>query len=130
MRFSAALLLCLLTGCQAASPPAASNSGSAPSEHPELEIFKGYYVFGFERSEFRPETDLEQRWWLSGSLSGCAFLDFNQERYSPWRQTHVEFQGALSPRGQYGHLGAYDREITVIRLDSCRPPQDGEGVEP
>ena len=130
MRFIAALLLALLTGCQAAVPSATSTDDAALAKHPRADKFKGYYVSGFERREFRPESSLEQRWWLSGSLDGCGFLDFNQERYSPWRQTYVEFRGELSSPGRYGHLGAYDREITVVKFESCRAPLDGEGIEP
>ena len=127
MRLLAVLFSVLLAGCSEPEVPMALNDPPAASP---LQTFQGYYVSGFERNEFRPESDLEQRWWLSGAIEGCAFLNFDQERYSPWRQTYLELQGVLSPPGQYGHLGAYSRELTIIKTVSCRPPRDSEGVEP
>jgi len=130
-KFLAALLLMLLVGCSPDEPALVPAGPPASASTPEPRLFKGYYVAGFERSEFRPASDLEQRWWLSGGIENCPFLDFNQERYGPlWRQTYLELQGILSPPGQYGHLGAYERELTIVKTISCRPPRDGEGVEP
>jgi len=129
MRVLATAFSILLADCSA-DEAVSSTDAAAPPTSPKPQTLKGYYVSGFERSEFRPEDDLEQRWWLSGAIKDCPFLDFNQERYSPWRQTYLEIQGVLSPLGQYGHLGAYKRKLTIIKTLSCRPPRDGEGVEP
>ena len=124
VRSLVALIFMLASGCSADEPPKPIDSPTYSP--PEPQLFKGYYVSGFERSEFRPR----QRWWLSGAIEGCPFLDFNQKRYSPWRQTYLELKGVLSPPGQYGHLGAYNRELTIVETVSCRPPAEGEGVEP
>ena len=128
MKTVAALLLVLLAGCSSDHEP--SSSRVLESSDAPIQTFKGYYIFGFERREFRPEEDLAQRWWLSGSVDGCPFLDFDQERYKPWRQTYLVLQGTLSPIGQHGHLGAYKRELKVVKFISCRPPRDGEGLSP
>jgi len=130
MRVNVVVLFLFLVACSANESPTAPLGPATEADSPEHQTYKGYYVWGFERSEFRPINDLEQRWWLSGAIENCPFLNFNQERYSPWHQTYLEVQGVLSPPGQYGHLAFYKRELTIVKAISCRPPRDDAGVEP
>ena len=123
MRISLLLLGLALMGCARTPEP------PAPSAQVETDTFAGYYTSGFETSEFRPKDKKHERWWLTGSLP-CSFLSFNQEGNAPWHRVYVEVQGTLSPAGQYGHMGAYHRELAVSRMVSCRPLREDEKVEP
>ncbi len=38
----------------------------------------------------------------------------------PWGQAHIVVEGELSAPGQYGHLGAYTRELRVTRVIESR----------
>jgi hypothetical protein len=73
-------------------------------------VFSGYYAKRFERSDFRPAGSKEV-WWLThdaatkGLLDGCVY---------------VVVRGTLSPKGRYGHLGAYDREISALEILESR----------
>ncbi|GAB3726976.1 hypothetical protein GCM10028862_02920 [Luteimonas pelagia] len=122
MKLALLLLVLAASGCtRSPAPPGAAESDSR--------FHAGYYTEGFETREFRSLAALEERWWVEGSLP-CAFLTLDQERHAPWHHVYVELEGTVSPAGQFGHLGAYDREIAVTRVVSCRPLREGETVEP
>jgi hypothetical protein len=100
--------------------------------------FAGYFTSGFEVSSFVP-CDAQDApgygagYWLSAA-PGAGFF----ERYSEISQgvspppggyvtVFTRFRGTLSPPGNYGHLGAYSHEVTVIELiemsldGTCQP---------
>lgn len=98
----------------------------APTPGPTTDEFEGYYASGFEVSSFVPcgmsqDASYGIGYWLNGTS------DF-YERYTTLVQSsghdpatgyfsvYVRFTGELSPPGHYGHLGAYEREITVTEL--------------
>jgi|SRR5690606_9374458 hypothetical protein len=122
MKAALLLLVVAATGCTRTPEPSAAVES-------ESEIHAGYYTEGFETREFRPLSVAEERWWVEGSLP-CAFLAFNQELNAPWHRVYVELEGSVSPLGQFGHMGAYQRKLFVSRVVSCRPLREGETVEP
>ncbi|MGM3277106.1 hypothetical protein [Ralstonia sp. 24A2] len=74
---------------------------------------EGVWSHSFEVSAFRP-TDAEgDKWWITTLGDGPwrdAGVDNAWKRNKPFR---VRIVGYLSPKGRYGHLGAYVREVLV-----------------
>jgi len=116
-----ALCLCLVcAGFGVAAYVATQGTGLGPTSGE----FAGYYTNGFEVSAFVPceesgATGSGEGWWL-GADPGINFY----EQYSAiaasvnppaggYVTVFVRFRGTASPPGNYGHLGAYSREVTV-----------------
>jgi hypothetical protein len=94
-------VLALLLGC-------ASTERSWPREG----VFRGTYTHRFEVSRFVPEGT-EEEWWLSGRAINRSDLAF--------KQTFLVVCGKLSDPGEYGHFGAYDRELVVEEVLEVGP---------
>lgn len=88
--------------------------------------FEGTYSSGFEVSSFVPcdysdEAGYGVGYWLTGTTE---FYDqyyalVESSGFDPstgYLSVYVRFKGELSPSGDYGHLGMYEREITVTEL--------------
>jgi hypothetical protein len=92
--------------------------------------YTGSYRSGFEASSFHPRG-VKERWWLTGSVP-CHGLNVGPDvdgfPAADW--VHLSVRGTISEKGHYGHLGGYDRKLTVQRVLSCRSLLPGEGVEP
>ncbi|MGE3251787.1 MAG: hypothetical protein AB7J28_08490 [Hyphomonadaceae bacterium] len=84
------------------------------------ERFEGVWDFHFETSSFRT-TDRQGPYWLSGDGEVWPQLTapFGATGH-PWGTLDVVVEGELSAPGQYGHLGAYERELRVTRVISSR----------
>jgi hypothetical protein len=70
-------------------------------------VYKGYYTFGYELTEFVP-AGTSEKWSLTGRPP-CAPAygpDASHTRY-------VVVRGTLSTEGRHGHLGQYSRELTA-----------------
>jgi hypothetical protein len=89
--------------------------------------FEGTYSSGFEVSAFvpcegvNPGPGYVPAYWLNGTP------EFYDQYYALVQSSendpiigslsvYVRFKGELSPSGTYGHLGAYEHEITVTEL--------------
>ena len=76
---------------------------------------RGVFTYGFEVMSFQPCGSAEC-WWVSeGSQS---ILHHSGAPQSPPPGQHlltmyVELRGHVSPKGGYGHQGAYSRSLTV-----------------
>jgi hypothetical protein len=89
-------------------------------------LFEGYYETGFEISAFYPgkacPADGEQYWLVAAEGSGFSERLGELMKDPPASGPpisglyRVKFLGAVSDVGQYGHLGAYTREVTVNKL--------------
>ena len=116
----------------------------------ELIEEEGWYVTGFEQSEFIPQEEIHPRGRFDGGNCRVALQNpaLDRERWwtnwtlprSPRNQlqmfppddvtdgrpvSHYGFydvRGRLSPKGEYGHLGGYDRKFEIVEadLDVCR----------
>lgn len=80
---------------------------------PEPQRFVGFYTSGFEVEAFRP-CGLDEVWWVTAAPA-------LRERYrevatSPYEPMLAVVRGEVTPLGRYGHLTAYDRELTVLEL--------------
>jgi hypothetical protein len=90
-------------------------------------FLRGRVTFGFEESGFRP-CNTDEQWWIVGSDD--TIIEF-QERWGElgldWYQhAYAEIRGSRSDRGEYGHLGAYQREIDVREILEVRLLEEGE----
>lgn len=96
-----------------------------PSERANIMASYGYRAIerdgvwsrGFEKSVFQPahaDLDLDAgAWWLN-SFGGVAWRDVGLVApNSSHQQPRVHIVGYLSPKGHYGHLGAYEHEVLV-----------------
>ena len=95
---------------------------SSCSHFPVSEKYSGVYVSMFEVSEFTVSDEkwIGQKWWLSGDLQ--ELLDKCQKNKVPiaCQPIYVEVSGKLSRKGNYGHLGQYDRELQVDKVLSAK----------
>ena len=85
-------------------------------------------AFGFEESGFRP-CDSKEQWWIAG---GDAVADL-QTRYNDlgvnwYEPVYAKLRGSKTQTGQYGHLGAYQREFEVEQIIEVRLLAEGECV--
>jgi hypothetical protein len=84
--------------------------------------FRGHYTSGFEVASFVPCSDSQigndaGPWWM-GSTAESGFYDqyldvIGGPSAPEYVTVFVVWRGAVSPPGEYGHLGAYTREATV-----------------
>lgn len=88
--------------------------------------YRGVVSFGFEVSSFAP-CGGDQQWWVT---NGEALLEL-QARYNdlvefPYTLAYAELKGKRSRIGEYGHLGAYQREFEVAEVVEVRELSEGE----
>lgn len=97
----------LLTACATAEP-------QGPRR------FAGTWDFHFETSSFVSDAG-EGPYWLAanGDVWPQLTAPF-AEQGGPWGTLDVVIEGELSAPGQYGHLGAYERELRITRVISSR----------
>jgi hypothetical protein len=102
----------------------------AQAPWPRSGVFVGYYIHGFEKSDFKPAGTTEH-WWLSGNIKSVADLFIASSKdQSPTTKSAVYLvvRGSLSREGQYGHLGAYKRELLVSEVLEVRETTIDEAV--
>lgn len=92
---------------------------------PRVARWSGVYSFHFETVAFHPAGSDEQ-WWVvmetdqAREALNAAIAAAPGE--GPWGDAFVTIEGAISAPGQYGHMGAYQREVRVTRVLSASPP--------
>jgi hypothetical protein len=97
----------------------AACSASAP--WPASGIYTGYYVHGYELSEFIP-TGTKEKWWLTGAVPRIPQYTKDNVGTAPKSNPvrYISVRGTLSAEGKHGHLGAYSREVTAQQVLECR----------
>lgn len=93
--------------------------------------YEGVYVSGFETSSFTPCGETDVHWWVHPSDDLVArYNAIRGEQAGRGLGPHVRLvlEGDLSPEGEYGHLGASPRALTVTRVMAMEylAPGDGE----
>lgn len=84
---------------------------------PDTRRLSGFYTWGFEVSAFQ-ECGNDESWWVGMDAGlGQRHREIGTRQYQP---IFVVVDGEVSGRGQYGHLGAYDRQIDVTHLLEAR----------
>lgn len=86
--------------------------------------FSGTFVMGFEASVFMPQDGQwqGQHWWLSGNVDE-AIAPYLKNGKTPFEVPPLSIKviGTLSRKGNYGHMGRYERELIVERVISAKP---------
>lgn len=103
-RALAAALAALATGC--------ATLATDPAEE-----IAGIYESGFEVDAFRPCNEDEAWWVAEGEELRRRYRETVTRDYQP---VYVVVRGEVGPRGAFGHMGAYDRELRVrevVELD-------------
>lgn len=102
--FLAGLLGLALSAC-------ASQASTGPQR------FSGSWDWHFETSAFVSDEG-RGPYWLSGegAVWGEITSPIERSGRGPWGRVHLVVEGELSAPGQYGHLGAYERELRVTRV--------------
>lgn len=88
---------------------------TGPSD--DVRQFQGIFSHGFEADVFKPCGSAEQ-WWAV--LPSDAIAKYN-EMVEPYQPVMVRVRGTISERGPSGHLGRYDRYITVDSVLMMQP---------
>jgi hypothetical protein len=70
-------------------------------------IYEGYFEYRDELPVFHP-CDSDERWWVKDGGAVQAQMQGPQ-----YLGHHAEFEGVVTERGEYGRLGAYERELEV-----------------
>ena len=116
----------------------------------ELIEEEGWYVTGFEQSEFIPQEEIRPRGRFDGGECRVALQNQTRQRERWWANWRLpssprnqlqmfppddvtdgrpvssygfyDVRGHLSPEGEYGHLGGYNRKFEIIEaeIDVCR----------
>ena len=83
-----------------------------PAQPNVLARYNGHYTYGFEISSFQP-CQSSEKWWVADGANQLLehFRGSNVPQYLD--TVYVELTGRVTPAGNYGHLGAYRRELSV-----------------
>lgn len=90
-------------------------------------VYEGHLSVGFETSAFLPcDPDYkDERWWASGlpPEGHARYRELTTKMYEP---VYLKVRAVRSRKGSYGHLGSYQRELTILELLELRPAQPGD----
>ena len=78
---------------------------------------RGILTIGFERSVIQLDGS-SSLYWAKGPLNTIKIEEPSRIQDHKFR---VEIEGTVSKRGQYGHMGAYEREVRITKIVSSRP---------
>ena len=94
-----------------------------------VDLHEGGFVSGFETSAFYP-CGSDEQWWVVADSAAWAELHAPSARIDSggYRTVtaFVRVRGRVSPPGEYGHVGAYDRELEVSEVLEVRAPGTAE----
>ena len=124
-------LLLIVNGCGSKSDSKSTSSKvSSYKEQNEQLLNKkwkdwegiGAISIGFETSKFRPEQ-MDELWWVyfeSDSLASIYFdaagkpkVDSGNSILVFYKTLKFRIKGIISPKGRYGHMNVYEREILI-----------------
>lgn len=113
----------LVVGLAAAAFAGCGGDGEDEATGPRK--FSGYYFTAFETSNFVPGEDCRSpkpTYWLMYERDSGFAEALKAAGWKPMelQAFFVRFEGELSEPGQYGHLGAYEREVHVVRTLEVR----------
>ena len=124
-------LLLIVNGCGSKSDSKSTSSQiSSYKEQNEQSLNKkwkdwegiGAISIGFETSQFRPER-MDESWWVyfeSDSLASIYFdaagkpkVDSDNPILVFYKTLKFRIKGIISPKGRYGHMSMYERNILI-----------------
>jgi hypothetical protein len=88
-------------------------------------LYTGVYSEGMETMTFHADGEA-QAWSVTGPAVG-ALQNAAPARQNPWDGFRIRaiVKGELSQPGRYGHLGMYQREITITEVVLAPAPERG-----
>ena len=115
-----------LAGCASGGPAATAEGGMDG-------VYEGLFSEGFEVSMFEP-CDANERWWLTGfDTSLRSFLERKEELRRDYIEAneivsagyvaplfYLRLKGGVSDVGEFGHMGAYQRQIVLREVVELR----------
>jgi hypothetical protein len=84
-------------------------------------VFRGHYESRFEVDSFRP-CGRNERWWVRHETDELVRAVTHPDG-TFGGEVYAELEGTVTDRGTYGHLGAYDRELTVLKVVHVETPR-------
>jgi len=139
--------LWLLTGCEAqiTAHVMATLTASAPTNVPvtptptipslpsptatlggDPKDYMGTFTYGFEVVAFKP-CNSDEVWWLNGDIAPMTELRTTYEALTKKMEpVHVRLRGLISERGNYGHMGGYQREFYLQDVLEVRAKEAGD----
>ena len=98
--------------------PATDTVTSTDDSKPAVaQTLRGILTIGFERSVIQLDGS-SSLYWAKGPLNTIKIEEPSRIQDHKFR---VEIEGTVSKRGQYGHMGAYEREVRIKKIVSSRP---------
>ncbi|WP_133162359.1 hypothetical protein [Hyphococcus luteus] len=112
----------------------------------EWKTYEGIYIRGFENHSFR-ECGKDDAWWVDLTSEASAqfksFLDSNDSEemlrtetdelsklpangWSVGDRFFVHVEGFLHSKGEYGHMGLWNRQLTIRQFNSLRFPTESD----
>jgi hypothetical protein len=82
-------------------------------EEGKARTYSGFYEAAFEESSFLVSHTSCQA-WLSGDI--CPIFENGKCVKGAQVKAYVTLEGVLSPRGNYGHFGMWERELRVTHV--------------
>ena len=106
--------------CLVLSAACSGKFNSVPAS--SAQIFRGWYASGFETESFQP-CDTREQWWVIAPGSLTARYDSVAQH--GYQEIFVVVRGDTSGLGRVGHLGQYDRYLTVREVIEVHAPGRG-----
>ena len=116
--------LCLSSAVLAVSLSGCSLFDGRPGGRSLVHV--GQMSFGFEEAAFRPCNSDEQWWITGGDVVGEMQSRYNDLGVAWYEPVYAKLKGDRSRKGQFGHLGAYQREFDVSDIVEIRLLEQGE----
>ncbi len=121
-RVAVAALLAIITGCAGVTAPAATPSEWTPLYRCNIDLaeaegtertYTGFYEAEFESSSFKL-SGLPCEVWLAGNV--CPIFPDRDCHKGAEVAAYVAIEGKVSPVGNYGHFGMWERRLEVTQV--------------
>ena len=102
-------------------------AGEIPGIRAHLVPGEGHLSIGFETSAFTPcdASYRGERWWASGlpPEGHARYRELTTKMYEP---VFLKVRAIRTRKGSYGHMGGYQRELTIVELLELRAAQPAD----
>ena len=124
------LALGVVVFAQTSKPPAAPEIATGPTTMPvpvkeeQKSTYRGYFRSGFEQSDFYLKDGAGEAIWFEAD--GALWDQINahlveKEGRGRFVALELEVRGRLDDAGSYGHLGAYEKQLTATAITALLP---------
>ncbi len=124
------LALGVVVYAQTSKPTAPPESATGPTTMPvdvnntQQSVYRGYFRSGFEQSDFYLKDGAGKAIWFEAD--GTLWDQINEhlvkkEGRGSFVTLELEVRGRLDDAGSYGHLGAYEKQLTATAITALLP---------